>query len=315
MFFLYISPEGSPIYTANNNINGIERFEDTLLDIVSEFPDDDIVLAGDLNARCGLLQDVIEEDNVDFIFHEQNDLYEEDTFDLKRQSKDNIINNFGRSLIELCKSFGIHMLNGRVLNDNEGNFTCTANNGCSLVDYVIVSSNLFTNILYFDIGLRSESDHFPLLFKLSCIDKNVIDNEHGVNENSSNNFDRFKWKEIKKDEFLEKFKGFMTDMKTTILNTIPTDLNLAVNMIVNMYTAAAKPMKVNTNKFHINSKQPIWWDENCDKMKRDKYTKLRLFRSNSTPENLTIYKRYKKLTLSIIVKPNRINYMLNIDLN
>ena len=40
--FLYISPEGSPIYTNNGDTNGIERFEDALLDIVSEFPDDDI---------------------------------------------------------------------------------------------------------------------------------------------------------------------------------------------------------------------------------------------------------------------------------
>ena len=65
---------------------------------MSEFPDDDIVLAGDLNARCGLLQDIFEDDNVDFIFQDQNVLYNEDCFNMNRNSKDSTINNFGRSL-------------------------------------------------------------------------------------------------------------------------------------------------------------------------------------------------------------------------
>ena len=85
----------------------------------------------------------------------------------------------------------------------------------------------------------------------------------------------------------------MTRMKTTILNTITTDINLAVNMIVNMYTDAAKPMKLKTNKFHITHSQLNWLDENCEKLKKEKYRKLRQFRINSTPENLIIYKTYK----------------------
>ena len=203
--FLYISPEGSPIYADKGDTNGIERFEDILLDIVSEYPDDDIVLAGDLNARCGLLQDIVEEDNVDFIFQDQNVQYEEDSFNINRNSKDNTHNNFGRSLVELCKRFGIHILNGRICNDQEGNFTCTSNNGRSLVDYVIVSSNLFKNITSFDIGLRSESDHFPLLFKLSCIDDNILNHEETChNSGIINHFKRFKWNENKKNSSFHK---------------------------------------------------------------------------------------------------------------
>ena len=83
----------------------------------------------------------------------------------------------------------------------------------------------------------------------------------------------------------------MTRMKTIILNTISTDIELAVNM----YTEATKPMKLKTNKTQFKLKQPNQWDENCEKLKKNKYIKLRQFRFNSTPENLNIYKAYKTI--------------------
>ena len=41
------------------------------------------------------------------------------------------------------------MLNGRISDDVEGNFTCISNEGRSLVDYIIVSSSLFDKFSYF----------------------------------------------------------------------------------------------------------------------------------------------------------------------
>ena len=46
-------------------------------------------------------------------------------------------------MIELCCEYDVHMLNGRLFDDIEGNITCTANDGRSIVDYIIASSNLF----------------------------------------------------------------------------------------------------------------------------------------------------------------------------
>lgn len=50
-------------------------------------------------------------------------------------------NTFGRSLIELCYSHDIHMLNGRF--SDPGHYTCIANGGHSTVDHILVSSPLF----------------------------------------------------------------------------------------------------------------------------------------------------------------------------
>ena len=82
-----------------------------------------------------------------------------------RNSKDMTCNQFGNSLIELCKIHNIHMLNGRVFNDKDGNFTSTANDGSSLVDYFIVSSNLFSCVTHFQLV----TDMSQIIFHLYVI--------------------------------------------------------------------------------------------------------------------------------------------------
>ena len=54
-----------------------------------------------------------------------------------------LYNLFGITLAELCCTFDIHIINGRLFNDSDGNFTCIANDGASVVDYSIASSKLF----------------------------------------------------------------------------------------------------------------------------------------------------------------------------
>ena len=75
-------------------------------------------------------------------------------------SKDGIINNYGRALIDLCCNFDIHFLNGRFIDDVEGNFTCFANRGASVVDYIIASTPLFKYIDSFEVDATDVSDHF-----------------------------------------------------------------------------------------------------------------------------------------------------------
>ena len=46
-----------------------------------------------------------------------------------------------------------------------GNFTCLTNNGASVVDYHVVSTELFSQITYFCVEIRDESDHLPISSK------------------------------------------------------------------------------------------------------------------------------------------------------
>ena len=150
-FFTYVAPQYSSYYS-NPAENGIDILPEKLLRVTAEFENADLVLAGDLNARTKDFLDYIVEDDVDYIFGENN-RYPADSFCLPRQSKDmNTHNAFGLSLVELCCAFDIHIMNGRLFDDTEGKFTCFANNGTSIVDYIIASSSLFSKVCQFNIA-------------------------------------------------------------------------------------------------------------------------------------------------------------------
>ena len=53
---------------------------------------------------------------------------------MHRKSKDESYNRFGTFFIDLCCTYGIRVLNGRLFNDKNGEITCTANEGSSIVD-------------------------------------------------------------------------------------------------------------------------------------------------------------------------------------
>ena len=112
LLFTYLSHEGSTIYeNFEGNTNGVELFEEEILSpIVTNYPDANIFLAGDMNSRTSSLSDCIPNDNVEFIF-EDNSVYFSDDFDMIRNSRDQTENAFGLSLMKLCKTYCIHILN------------------------------------------------------------------------------------------------------------------------------------------------------------------------------------------------------------
>ena len=117
-------------------------------------------VAGDLNARIGNLQDFIPFDDIDFVFGDTD--YPTAPFNIYRQSKDDTCNRFDMSLIELCCTHDIHTLNGRIFDDKNREITGLANDGSSVVDYMLASTSLFNSILYFQVASEDFSDHLPL---------------------------------------------------------------------------------------------------------------------------------------------------------
>ena len=117
-------------------------------------------LAGDFNARTKNLLDYIPDDNLHYIFGDID--HNSDYFNLPHLNKDKKFNAFGKSLVEMCCNFDVHILNGRLFKDREGHITCTSSGGCSVVDYNIASSDLFQFGTDFEILDKHESDHFPL---------------------------------------------------------------------------------------------------------------------------------------------------------
>ena len=141
IFIFTFAPERSSIYTHEND-NGITLLSEKIFDIKVLYPNAEIIIAGDLNSRTKDFPDFIPDDDLNFIFGETD--YPSDHFNLNRKSKDcHTHNRFGLSLIELCSEYEVHMLNGRLFADVDGNITCISNEGTSIVDYIIASSSLF----------------------------------------------------------------------------------------------------------------------------------------------------------------------------
>lgn len=126
------------------------------MDFISE-DNSYLCLLGDFSARSGTLSDFTElnkdiSDN--FLDYDskftlsKNNLLELG-FPINRHSKDFQTNNFGFRLIDICRAFDIHIANGRCgLDAYVGNTTCK---GVSLVDYLILSPELFPLVSKFEI--------------------------------------------------------------------------------------------------------------------------------------------------------------------
>ncbi|CAC5372884.1 unnamed protein product [Mytilus coruscus] len=106
-----------------------------------------IVLLGDFNSRTANLPDFYEESSVDeFIVQHFTDQFDYtdvhilDNLNISRvrNTPDDVVNGFGRKLLEFCKSNKVFILNGRVGQDVNAKPTSRNN---SVIDYVICTSH------------------------------------------------------------------------------------------------------------------------------------------------------------------------------
>ena len=135
----------------------------------------------------------------------ENMAYPADNFSIPRKSKGcNFYNNVGLSLIELCCTYCIHILNGRLFKDQHGEFTCFANNGRSVVDYVIASTKFFPLFTDFGVSNYLLSIHCPVYCTLTLKMKQM--QQITSEENSLTFWNKIKWNESLKDHFLIKFR-------------------------------------------------------------------------------------------------------------
>ena len=116
---------------------------------------------GRLKCPGGKCTDFISNDEADsFINHA--DWYTSDYFNNRRHSKDNTLNKFVKSLINLCCEMNMHILNGRGKGDEDGEITFVSAQGKSVIDYVIVETELYSYCGHFQIIDYDSCSHFPI---------------------------------------------------------------------------------------------------------------------------------------------------------
>ena len=295
IYCTYVAPENSPVYD-NPNDNGIENLNAKLAHIESDLGDVSFILAGDLNARVKDLCDYIPDDNVDIVFEEEVD-YPTDPFCMPRVSRDLEVNRFGKSFIEMCCTKGIHILNGR-FDDTRGDFTCTANNGSSVVDYIAISTELFPRVLNFTVGDLDISDHFPIECTLNLLKANTNEAESETVEDEAGQLHPrvvYKWKERYKQVFVERFNRLF---QLFLANVTNENIGESHVQFIEVLQEAGQQMRAsgkNRPNHTVVNTQPAWWDSDCAEAKCRKNRKLRLFRVSNSKPDLDAYLQSRRL--------------------
>ena len=141
-----------------NDLNICESHE---IDILKYSSLGNILICGDLNARTGLLQDFVENDDREHLPLPY--AYTPDHYGKHRQNRDKTVNNYGEWLINTCISTNLCTLNGRCCGDVLGNYTCYRKNSVSTLDYILSTKSLFQHISYFRVlPFTLWSDHCPI---------------------------------------------------------------------------------------------------------------------------------------------------------
>lgn len=119
------------------------------------FSPSNFCIVGDLNARIG------EEQYID-----QNELLNLPHICNVRCSKDKTINWQGRRLMDVIDKVGGIVLNGRTVNDAQGDYSFCGVMGSSVIDYCICSYNFLQLVDNFSVASKPYSDHMPLCLRI-----------------------------------------------------------------------------------------------------------------------------------------------------
>ena len=161
---VYDSPSTSSYKIKKSTEGDSDPTLSKLNEFCASLPQDSIFfITGDMNARTGgqatlsnynevVIQQLIEGD------------FTRNAHTPKRASKDTVLNDRGKQLIDFGCEWNLKILNGATVGDLLGDWTCYRYNGNSVVDYMMVSHCLQESISFMKIlELNEHSDHRPLL--------------------------------------------------------------------------------------------------------------------------------------------------------
>ncbi|GIM01087.1 hypothetical protein Vretimale_5926, partial [Volvox reticuliferus] len=148
-------------------------------------PHDELLIIGDLNARVAQLQELPDyqaDEQLEFLVGTPVGASNSIRGIPERHSRDPSTNNFGRALVDLCRTSGLNFLNGRVYGDMEGDITFVHKNnvGRSMIDLFVASPALYwkaTTLRVVDIPISATgpkvgellSDHCPVHLTLAVM--------------------------------------------------------------------------------------------------------------------------------------------------
>lgn len=245
----------------NNNQDWEGDFK-RLEKVIQQCDSENLCIIGDLNARIGDKQEL-----------DYRLLIKYPQIAAQRKSKDLVINNNGKKILELMDNIGGIILNGRTTSDIEGEKTFIGSMGTSVIDYASCSINVIENLIDMKIISKPYSDHMPISITFETDNKEIEEKE------SLSLLPKLKWNQNKIDQYQTE-----TGCNMSILINENVDRN--VQCIKNVIYEFENKNRI------INSFKPKkkWYDSVCAKARDQMFKYLNLMRKyNNVSEFKTKY--------------------------
>jgi len=166
---VYAAPQGSPY--ADSSL-----FEHICQEVGEAMSLGGVLLVGDFNARTGTNTDFIDCSqltNVLLVPQAIKDTLPNDM--LERQNHDTITAGWHREFLDLCRTTGLLILNGRTPGDISGEYTCLSNKGFSTVDYFLTTADQLEGVKRLEVNCDEKysghkdahSNHRPLVLTIT----------------------------------------------------------------------------------------------------------------------------------------------------
>ena len=273
-----------------------------------------VMICGDLNARtskansiCGPEEEVMRE-------LESGKFLTSDTtsHQAPRSSMDTVLNLRGKKLLDMATSQNLAILNGTIIGDAQGHFTCATYNGLSVVDYFLASYDLIPSIKSLQVHDFSDiSDHTPIMCTLSApnISSIIKDfkclpttrTEPGFKWIKENNDSKAKFIAGQKEPHtkikLEKICS-SSCMEHKDVSQINTSLIQAIQEVASATLLKRNPKKNPTNK-------NVCFDQECRKCKRKTNKLAKRYYKHPSQENKTDFFQKKKAYRALLKQKKR----------
>jgi len=166
---VYAVPQGSPYAD-------ISLFEHICQDVGEAMSLGGVLLTGDFNARTGTNNDFIDcSQQADVLLVPQaiEDTLPNDM--LERQNRDTVTASWHREFLDLCRTTGLFILNGRTPGNILGEYTCLSNKSFSIVDYFLTTVDQLKGVKRLKVNCDEKysghkdahSDHRPLVLTIT----------------------------------------------------------------------------------------------------------------------------------------------------
>ena len=291
---VYIPPENSSYYNSVEESNGLITLEVCMDDICSQHPDCKILLCGDLNSRTANYDSSAE--------WNMHDARSDPVGGDSRQSRDNCLNEFGKTLLSLCASYELTILNGCEEFPESGEFTYLSAHGESVIDYFVVSRDISYICSELKIAHSVLSSHLPLEMTIQSPTAMGRDRT-GVRES------RIIWDNSLAEQYRNKLHDLLQTAGITRQSgeqgqssegNLDKSIDEEVSMLTRFLVEAGECMEKTVIRGKGTPRKFSWYDGECYDMRRKVRKSFRVFKRTLLTKDKELYFAQRKVYKNLI---------------